>query len=89
MLVFNYSKAMEEYRKENNVNTNITKVVLVSNKRNKKYFKFQLVSDNIVYKGLENEQYQKNIVSTEKVSNNKFIVLSGYGQLSGGIIEQN
>jgi len=81
---------MEKYRKDNKVNTKITNVVPISNERvNKKYFKFQLVSNNIVYKGLENEQYQKSIVTTEKVSNNKFVVLSGYGQLSGGIIEGN
>ena len=78
---FIYSKAIQQ-----NETARITNVKLVSRSLKNKHPKFQLTSDLIVYKGTLRESYNKQIVTTQKV-NNKFVVMNGYGQLSGGYVE--
>lgn len=79
---FIYSKAIQE-----NETARITDIKLVSRSLKNKFPKFQLTSDFIVYKGTPNERYNTQIVTTRKVGD-KFVVLNGYGQLSGGYVEE-
>lgn len=85
-MIFIYSEIMKEYRQKENITTKITNVKLVSRSLKNKFPKFQLTSDSIVYKGTPKESYNKQIVTTRKVGD-KFVVMNGYGQLSGGYVE--
>lgn len=78
---FIYSKAIQQ-----DETARIIGVKLASRSLKNKRPKFQLTSDLIVYKGTPRESYNKQIVTTRKVGE-KFVVMSGYGQLSGGYVE--
>lgn len=78
---------MKQYQSDNDIKTKITSVELLNkNQLKNKRPKFIITTDFKVYVGTENEQYESRIIACDKCDD-KFVVPSGWGQLTGAVIE--
>ncbi|MCT0449985.1 hypothetical protein [Lactococcus lactis] len=73
---FEYSKSMQLYRKEENIENEMKSIEISSTKAKMPYFSYDLVTDIGTI---------KQCVRTRKLNDNTFQVLGGSGQHSDGI----
>ena len=78
---------MKKYQSDNGIITKVTSVELLNkNQLKNKRPKFVITTDFKVYVGTDREQYESRIIACDKCDG-KFVVPSGWGQLTGAVIE--